>query len=335
MKPWIGFVFLFAIDSIGFIVSAWTNPYKNYSEMEKIVLINPGTSSLEIADQLEKAGVVSHRFYFLFYHKTMRWSRTLQAGEYLFKNPLTIYEVADHLIEGRVNYQELTIPEGLSLFEIPDLLEKAGLSKTKNICGILNNTGLIADLAPNAKNLEGFLFPDTYRWTRNTSAEALVIKMIKRFRQVLSTHLSDQIPQSSLNLMQIVTLASLIETEASLNFERPIVSAVFHNRLNKGIRLQSDPTVIYAAKQRGMFRGRIFQSDLDFESPYNTYSTMGLPPGPIASPGLESLKAALNPADVDYFYFVSNNQGGHIFSRTFREHQKAVRSYRRGRLKKK
>ena len=335
MKPWIGFVLLLAIALTGFIVSTWINPYKNYSEMEKIVLINPGTSSLEIAHQLEKAGVISHRFHFLTYFKTMRWSRPLQAGEYLFKNPLTIYEVADHLIEGRVNYHELTIPEGLSLFEIPGLLEKAGFPKAKNICGILNNTGLIADLVPNAKNLEGFLFPDTYRWTRSTSAEDLIIKMIKRFRQVLSTHLLAQIPQSSLNLMQIVTLASLIETEASLNFERPIVSAVFHNRLNKGIRLQSDPTVIYVAKQRSMFRGRIFQSDLDFKSPYNTYSTMGLPPGPIASPGLESLKAALNPADVNYLYFVSNNQGGHIFSRTFREHQKAVITYRRGRQKKK
>ena len=335
MKLQISFVLLLATLLTGFMVSTWVNPYKNYPEMEKLVSIVSGTSSLDIADQLEKAGVISHRFHFLAYLKMMKWSKPLQAGEYLFKKPQTIHEVAAYLIEGRVHYNDLTIPEGLSLFEIPGLLEKAGIPGSKNIFGILNNVSLINDLVPNAKNLEGFLFPDTYRWTRNTVAEDLIIQMIKRFREVLSTHLLTQMSQSSLSLMQIVTLASLIETEASLSFERPIVSAVLHNRLRKGIRLQSDPTVIYVAKRRGMFRGKIFQSDLDFISPYNTYNTIGLPPGPISSPGLESLKAALNPADVNYLYFVSNNQGGHIFSQTFHQHQKAVTSYRRGRQKKK
>ena len=329
MKLWIGLCLLLAGVLIGLIVTAWLRPFKNYAELEKIVWIAPRTSSQAIALQLEQEGVISHRLLFLLYVKTLKWSSYLQAGEYRFQNSLTIPDVASRLIQELVHYRELTIPEGYSLFEIRKLLAQAGLIPSKTFAVAFKNVDLIADLAPDARNLEGFLFPDTYRWTRQTSVEDLIRQMTERFREVTSSHLLPKIDGSSANLQQVVTLASLIEKETAVDSERPLVSAVFHNRLTRRIPLQCDPTVIYSAKLRGKFRGKIFQSDLDFDSPYNTYSVVGLPPGPIASPGLKSLQAAVQPAKVKYLYFVSDNQGGHVFSETLAQHQRAVAKYRR------
>lgn len=314
---------------VGLIVTAWLRPFKNYSQVEKVLWIAPRTSSREIALQLEQEGVIRHRLLFLLYVKTLKWSSHLQAGEYCFQNVLTIPEVADRLIQGLVHYREVTIPEGYSIFEIPEVFLQAGLIPSKTFAAAFKNVDLIADLAPDATNLEGFLFPDTYRWTRQTLFEDLIRQMTERFREVVSSHLLSKIDENPFNLKQIVTLASLIEKETAVDSERPLVSAVFHNRLTRRIPLQCDPTVIYATKLRGTFRGKIFQSDLDFDSPYNTYSVAGLPPGPIANPGLKSLLAAVQPAKVKYLYFVSDNQGGHVFSETLSQHQRAVTKYRR------
>lgn len=314
---------------VGLIVAAWLRPFKNYSQVEKVLWIAPRTSSREIALQLEQEGVIRHRLLFLLYVKTLKWSSHLQAGEYCFQNFLTIPEVADRLIQGLVHYRELTIPEGYSIFEIPEVFLQAGLIPSKTFAAAFKNVDLISDLAPDAKNLEGFLFPDTYQWTRQTLLEDLIRQMTERFREVVSSHLLSKIDENPFNLKQVVTLASLIEKETAVDSERPLVSAVFHNRLTQRIPLQCDPTVIYATKLRGTFRGKIFQSDLDFDSPYNTYSVAGLPPGPIANPGLKSLLAAVQPAKVKYLYFVSDNQGGHVFSETLSQHQRAVTKYRR------
>ena len=329
MKLWSGLCLLLAGVLVGLIVTAWLRPFKNYSEVEKVLWIAPRTSSQAIAIQLEQEGVIRHRLLFLLYVKTLKWSSHLQAGEYRFQNFLTIPEVADRLIQGLVHYRELTIPEGHSLFEIPELLSQAGLIPSKTFAAAFKNVDLIADLAPDARNLEGFLFPDTYQWTRQTLLEDLIRQMTERFREVVSSHLLSKIDENPFNLKQVVTLASLIEKETAVDSERPLVSAVFHNRLTQRIPLQCDPTVIYATKLRGTFRGKIFQSDLDFDSPYNTYSVAGLPPGPIANPGLKSLQAAVQPAKVKYLYFVSDNQGGHVFSETLSQHQRAVTKYRR------
>ena len=313
----------------GALVTAWIHPLKNYSEPEKLLWIAPGTTSPDIARQLETEGIISHRHLFLAYVKTLKWSKPLQAGEYLFREPLTIPQVAERLNRGLIHYRELTIPEGSSLFEIPELFRGGGPTPPEDLERMLEEVELISDLAPKAVNLEGFLFPDTYRWNRQTTARDLIRQMVQRFRQVAETYILPEMDASGLTLQQVVTLASLIETETGMESERALVSSVFHNRLGRGIPLQCDPTVIYAAKLNGRFRGKIYQSDLDFRSPYNTYTIAGLPPGPIANPGLKSLQAAIHPAKTNYLYFVSDNRGGHVFSRTLAQHQRAVGAYRR------
>jgi len=307
----------------------WSRPYSAVSGAEKFIVIPRGTSTYETARFLEREGVVRHWAVFLAYLKLAKPRSPLQAGEYRFAEPLSVVQVADKLIRGLIYYHEFTVPEGYSLFEIGTLLEQKGFARAADLLAAAGRADMVADLSQNAKNLEGFLFPDTYRLARGTTAEEIAHIMVRRFREVLAT-LQPTLPQSPLNLQQVVTLASLIEKETSVDGERELISAVFRNRLKKGMLLQCDPTVIYAAQLKGNYRGTIFQSDLESNSPYNTYRHPGLPPGPIANPGKRSLEAALSPAQSDYLYFVADNRGGHVFSRTLAEHQRAVSAYRKG-----
>lgn len=307
----------------------WSRPYSVTPGVEKFVVIPRGTSSYETAHLLEREGVVRHWAVFLAYLKIAKPRSPLQAGEYRFAEPLSVIQVADRLIHGLIYYHEFTIPEGYSLFDIGALLEQKGLARAVDILAAAGRADLVADLSQNARSLEGFLFPDTYRLARGTTAEEIARMMVRRFREVYTT-LQPLLLQSPLNLYQVVTLASLIEKETSVDAERELISAVFQNRLKKGMLLQCDPTVIYAAQLKGNYRGTIFQSDLESNSPYNTYRHPGLPPGPIANPGKRSLEAALRPVQSDYLYFVADNRGGHVFSRTLAEHQRAVAAYRKG-----
>ena len=307
----------------------WSRPYSAFSGTEKFVVIPRGTSSYETARLLEREGIVRHWAVFLAYLKLAKLRSPLQAGEYRFAEPLSVVQVADKLIRGLIYYHEFTVPEGYSLFEIGALLEQKGFARAADLLAAAGRVDLVADLSQNAKNLEGFLFPDTYRLPRGTTADEIAHIMVRRFREV-HAELEPRFRESSLNLHQVVTLASLIEKETSVDAERELISAVFRNRLKKGMLLQCDPTVIYAAQLKGNYRGTIFQSDLESNSRYNTYRHPGLPPGPIANPGKRSLEAALSPAQSDYLYFVADNRGGHVFSRTLVEHQRAVSAYRKG-----
>ena len=307
----------------------WSRPYSAASGVEKFVVIPRGTSSYETAHLLEREGVVRHWAVFLAYLKLAKPRSPLQAGEYRFAEPLSVIQVSDKLIRGLIYYHEFTVPEGYSLFDIGALLEQKGFARAADLLAAAGRADLVVDLSQSAKSLEGFLFPDTYRLARGTTADEIARIMVRRFREVY-TALQPLLSQSSLNLHQVVTLASLIEKETSVDAERELISAVFQNRLKKGMLLQCDPTVIYAAQLKGNYRGTIFQSDLESNSPYNTYRHPGLPPGPIANPGKRSLEAALNPARSDYLYFVADNRGGHVFSRTLVEHQRAVAAYRKG-----
>ncbi len=329
LKSVIGCGLLLSLGIAGTLGYLWRIPYKNFSEAEKFLLIPRGTSSLEISHQLEEEGIVRHWALFLGYVKVCRISRPLQAGEYRFEKALSIRQVADRLIRGLVYYREVTIPEGYSVFEIADLLVQKKLASPESFREAASDVRLIADLVPEARNLEGFLFPDTYRFARGVSAGEMVQQMVNRFRQMYSSFLRSEVEQSSMSLNQVITLASLIEKETGVEDERPLVSSVFHNRLKLHIPLQCDPTVIYAAKLHGTFHQEILPNDLDIPSPYNTYLHPGLPPGPIANPGLWSVEAALKPASSNYLYFVSNNQGGHVFSTTLEQHSRAVAVYRR------
>jgi len=307
----------------------WSRPYSAAPGAEKFVVIPHGTSSYETARLLEREGVVRHWAVFLAYLRLAKPRSPLQAGEYRFAEPLSVIQVADKLIRGLIYYHEFTVPEGYSLFEIAALVEQKGFARAADLMAAARRVDLIADLSPNAKNLEGFLFPDTYRLARGTTADEIAQMMVRRFREVYAA-LEPRLRESSLNLQQAVTLASLIEKETRVDSERELISAVFQNRLKKRMLLQCDPTVIYAAQLKGNYRGKIFQSDLATNSPYNTYRHPGLPPGPVANPGKRSLEAALSPVQSDYLYFVADNRGGHVFSKTLVEHQRAVSAYRKG-----
>lgn len=292
---------------------------------ETFVEVAPGTGSAEIAAKLQSQGVIWNRY--AFDALQLIEGRTLKAGEYRFDHPTRMREVYSRLVRGDVYTRSLTIPEGSNIFDIAARAEAAGLgTKAAFLAAAKKNTVLIADLDPKAQSLEGYLFPDTYHFQRRATPEEMQAAMVRRFRQMAAS-----IGLTS-NYHEIVTLASLVEKETPIASERPLVASVFENRLAKGIPLMTDPSVIYAALLDGRYRGTIYQSDLAAESPYNTYKHAGLPPGPVCSPGVASLKAAMSPAKTDYLYFVAAgaDPSGHSrFAATLEEHQRNVEAYRR------
>jgi UPF0755 protein len=286
--------------------------------------IERGAGTAEIARRLEATGVIRSRVTFLVLHY-LRPGNTLKAGEYSFDGPASPLEVLSKLIDGTVSFEVLVVPEGYNLLEIAAAVEEQGFATREDFLWAADEVSLISDLDPLAKNLEGFLFPDTYHFPRHARPAQIVQAMVARFREVYAELNPGEAGRTT---HEIVTMASLVEKETSLDSERPVVSAVFYNRLGRGIPLQCDPTVIYALMLENQYNGRIRLSQLEHPSPYNTYLHRGLPPGPIANPGRESLAAALHPAQSDYLYFVANAEGGHTFSRTLAEHNSAVALYR-------
>lgn len=304
-------------------------------EAATYVDIAPGTGTKAIAAQLEEAGVLRSRYAFDLLRAVK--GGKLIAGEYRFNQPATASDVYARMVRGDVYTIPVTIPEGYNIFEIAQAVQAAGLgSREAFLAAERSQTGLIADLAPNATSLEGYLFPDTYRFGRHATPEQMVAAMVRRFRQVaVQVGLMDNVDLSAgsrlqvVNLPQIVILASLVEKEVNQDSERALVAGVFSNRLAQGIPLATDPSVIYAALLEGRYRGAIYASDLESTSPYNTYRHAGLPPGPIANPGVAALKAALAPAHTDYLYFVADAEGHSRFSATLKEHTEQVEAYRR------
>lgn len=290
---------------------------------EKFVLVRPGSSARRIARDLENAGLLRSSSAFLALHY-YQGRPPLKAGEYRFDRAADAFEVHDRLARGDVVIRTLTIPEGYNIFEVAAAVEAAGLGSRQQFLDLArSDLSLVSDLDPAARSLEGYLFPDTYHFTRTQSLHDIAATMVRRFRQEARSLGLDS------NFHAIVTLASIVEEETAAPEERPVVAGVFQNRMNRGIQLATDPSVVYAALLAGRYRGVIHQSDLDFDSPYNTYRYPGLPPGPIANPGRSSLQAAMRPAQTDYYYFVSDNQGHHRFAATAQEHSRNVSLYRR------
>ena len=288
--------------------------------------IAPGTGTKAIAAQLEEAGVLRSRYAFDLL-RVVKGGKLI-AGEYRFNQPATASDVYARMVRGDVYTIPVTIPEGYNIFEIAQAVEAAGLgSREAFLAAERNQTGLIGDLSPQATSLEGYLFPDTYRFSRHATPEQMVGAMERRFRQV-ATQLGLS-PDASGSVARTVILASLVEKEVSQDSERPLVAGVFTNRMAQGIPLATDPSVIYAAMLEGNYRGAIYASDLQSPSPYNTYRRAGLPPGPIANPGVAALKAALAPAHTDFLYFVADAEGHSRFSATLKEHTEQVEAYRR------
>jgi UPF0755 protein len=290
---------------------------------EKLVQLKPGSSVHRIAAALEGAGVIRSRQMFLLWH-ALHGGRALKAGEYSFDHPARLGEVYDRIVRGDVVVHTLVIPEGFNMFDIAAAVEAAGLGSRGDFLQVARTeTELVRDLDPQAPSLEGYLFPDTYRFSRAQSAHDMAVAMVHRFRQT-----AHEIGLSR-DFHNITTMASIVEKETSAPEERPQVAGVFYNRTAKKMVLATDPTVIYAALLNNRYRGTIYESDLHFDSPYNTYRNPGLPPGPISNPGRASMLAAMHPVATDYLYFVSDNQGHHKFSRTASEHSRNVAAYRR------
>jgi UPF0755 protein len=290
---------------------------------QKLVQLKPGSSAHHIAADLAHAGIIRSQYAFLLWHY-LHGRKPLKAGEYAFDHRATTREIYDRISRGDIFFHTLVVPEGYNMFDIASAMEEADLGKRDDFLKVARtDTALVRDLDPQAPSLEGYLFPDTYHFTRTQSAHDMAAAMVRRFRQAAKEAGLDQ------NVHAIVTMASIVEKETGAPEERPEVASVFYNRLAKNMVLATDPSVIYAALLNNRYSGVIHQSDLHFDSPYNTYRTAGLPPGPISNPGKASLEAALRPAHTDYLFFVSDNQGHHRFARTDSEHAENVKAYRR------
>lgn len=316
-----------AIGVAGTLYRRTTEPFKGYDGAEQFVTIEPGSGTRTISQRLIDAGVVRNDATF----RAALWrtgrARSLQAGEFRFDRPMTPTDVIDKIARGDVHNRRITFPEGLNVQEMARIYEQQGFGKATAFVEAARDPGAIRDIDAAATDLEGYLFPETYSMPRETTAAKLVSLMVGRFRQLFTTEMQQAAHTLELTPREAVTLASLVEKETALPAERPIVAAVYLNRLKIGMGMQADPTVIYALQRAGRYDGNLRRDDLSFDSPYNTYRYAGLPPGPIASPGLASLQAAVAPADVNYLYFVSRNDGSHIFARTLVEHNENVRQY--------
>jgi UPF0755 protein len=307
---------------------------------QTFVLLHPGYSSRRIAKELQSAGVIRSADAFVLWHY-LRRKHSLKAGEYLFDKSATSIDVHRRLVRGDVYFHTVVIPEGYNMFDIAQAIQNAGLGSSEDFLKVAtSDTDLIADLAPGAKTLEGYLFPNTYEFTRMQTMQEMAAAMVKQFRQVakeigltkdakITDVKNTDLQNQTSDLQQIVTLASIIEKETAAPEERPLVASVYYNRMAKHGPLQADPSVIYAELLQGSYSGALHHADMQFNSDYNTYTHPGLPPGPIGNPGRSSLEAAMHPADSDFFYFVSNGNGHHRFAKTLEEHNQNVAAYRK------
>ena len=289
---------------------------------QTFVLLHPGYSTRRIASELRAAGVIRSATAFALWQR-VHHAKSLKAGEYLFEKPATGIEIHERLVRGDVVIHTVVIPEGFNIFEIAQAIHEAGLGSAQDFLQVASDPGPISDIAPNAKSLEGYLFPNTYEFTRTQTMQEMATAMVKQFRQVAR--------EIGLNtdIESTVTLASIIEKETAAPEERPVVASVYDNRMAKRVPLQADPSVIYAELLQGAYSGALHHADMQYRSDYNTYTHAGLPPGPIGNPGKTSLEAAMHPASTDYLYFVSDGNGHHRFARSLDEHSRNVAAYRR------
>ena len=328
---------------------------------QTFVMLRPGFSTHRIATELKNAGLIRSEEAFILWHYVHR-SKSLKAGEYLFDKPANIIDIQKRLRRGDIYFHTVVVPEGYTMFDIARAVEAAGLGSADDFLKVAkNDTALIADIAPGARSLEGYLFPDTYDFTRMMTMHDMAAAMVKQFRQVAhqiglippatsapasktetdaagmpasdftphdAPHTGDTVG-AAIYLPPIVIMASIVEKETSVAEERPLVASVYYNRLDKRIALDADPSIIYAELLAGTYQGALHHADMSFRSPYNTYRNAGLPPGPIGNPGRSALEAAMHPAQSDYYYFVADAQGHHRFARTIEEHNKNVVSYRK------
>jgi UPF0755 protein len=340
LRAFFTFFLLVVLGLVGFL--AWALWLPMTPAGEKFVLLHAGYSTRRIARELKSAGVIRNADAFVLWHY-LHHKHSLKAGEYRFQKGANALEVHARLARGDVYVHTVVIPEGFNIFDIAQAIEDAGLGSKQDFLNLAtSDTTLIADLAPGAKSLEGYLFPSTYEFTRTQTIQEMIAMMVKQFRQLareigLSAdsqsvgmqNAAQTNPDPANDVRKIVIMASIIERETGNPEERPLVASVYYNRLAKHIALGADPCVIYAELLKGTYAGALHHADMQYNSAYNTYTHLGLPPGPIGNPGKTSLAAALHPATTNYYYFVADGNGHHRFSSTLEEHNRNVAAYRR------
>ena len=321
-------VLLVVAGALGYVALQRLNePFRGYQGTEQFVDIPSGASTRSIGDALVANGVVRDEITYRLALWASGDARRLQAGEYRFDHPMAARDVLGKIARGEVFTIAITFPEGLTIAEMSKIFEGHGFGSAASFVAAAHDPALAKSFDPGARDLEGYIFPDTYTVPRRTDANVLVHQMVERFEKVVTPDMRQAAADRGVTVRQLVTLASIVEKETAQPAERPEIAAVYSNRLKIGMPLQCDPTVIYALERVGKFDGNLRRDDLAFDSPYNTYRYPGLPPGPIAAPGKASLEAAAHPADADYLYFVSRNDGSHAFARTLDEHNRNVQRY--------
>lgn len=311
---------------LGFAADLWLYANKPISaNAEKIVVqLKPGQSFAKTAEILEEKGLINSPFRFKLISRFSGYDKKVQAGEYLLSETMTPLHILEKMAKGEVKLYKLTIPEGLNIYQIAGLVSESGIVEKAEFIKAATDSAYVHEQGIEADTFEGYLFPDTYLFPRGTTARRIIGTMVDRFKAVFSPQWVEQAQRIGLTPHQVVILASIIEKETGDPSERPLISSVFHNRLKKNMRLESDPTVIYGIKD---FDGNLTRRHLTTRTPYNTYKIRGLPAGPIANPGVKSLEAALFPAQTPYIYFVSKKDRTHHFSTNLKDHNKAVRKY--------
>ncbi len=299
-------------------------PFNVAKPVKKIVILSQGQKLPAISNKLHKAGIIQYPSKFRLLARLKRFDTRIKAGEYILSSAMPPNRILEILVTGIVRLHKITIPEGCNLYQIALITKKAGLVNIDDFLSFATDTSLAHKMGIEAKTFEGYLFPETYYFPKGVTSKKIISTMVQRFRSIFTPEWKNRAEQLRLSVHEVVTLASIIEKETGAAFERPIISSVFHNRLKRRMRLESDPTVIYGLKE---FSGNITRKDLKTPTPYNTYIIKKLPPGPIANPGIESIKAALFPADTRFLYFVSKQNNTHKFSTNFKDHARAVQKY--------
>jgi UPF0755 protein len=291
---------------------------------ETIVTVDRGQSFEKTAHILQTHGLINQPFKFRLLARFSGADKRIQAGEYILSPNLSPQDILDKMVSGKVRLYKFTVPEGSNLNQIAGIIDSAGLADRQLFLQLANDTRFIESIGNSADTLEGYLFPDTYFFPKNVAAERIIESMIDRLQSEITDEWRQRASEINLTMHEVITLASIIEKETGAAAERPLISSVFHNRLKKKMRLETDPTVIYGIKN---FDGNLTRKHLETKTPYNTYRISGLPPGPIASPGKAAIEAALFPADTSYLFFVSKKDGTHQFSTNLADHNRAIRKY--------
>lgn len=321
-----GLLFLAGLLLCTALVLFYITPAKKGGK-NQLVIVKEGLSLKEVAVELDRKKIITSKALFELWAELLGYSRKIKAGEYELGSHMAPKRILEKLAKGQVITYPVTIPEGFTAEQIAQLLHEGGLINKEKFLSLISDPSLLRQYGISAPSLEGYLYPETYHFARGISARSTIDAMVGRFWQVVNP-LKERMDKVGMKLQEVITLASIVEKETGLAEERSTIASVFLNRLKKGMRLESDPTVIYGIKD---FDGNLTRKDLNKATPYNTYVIRGLPPGPIANPGLEAIRAVLYPGKTDYLYFVSKNDGSHHFSRTLSEHNKAVQIYQKDR----